>query len=95
MIDNYFENYHAKMDQIFGEPGLNAGEQLMLYFANWRESQTLNGRQGRCLAVKLGAEVSDVSEPMRAALNIGTEAIIARLGAAIDAGQADGSLAVG
>lgn len=94
MLDSYFESYHAEMDQVFGKPGLTAAERLMLYFADWREKQTLNGCQGRCLAVKLGAEVSDISEPMRAALNAGTEGIIARLGSVIDAGQVDGSLAV-
>lgn len=92
MLDSYFESYHAEMDQVFAKPGLTAAERLMLYFANWRENQTLNGCEGRCLAVKLGAEVSDFSEPMRAALNAGTKGIVARLTAAIDAGNADGSL---
>ena len=94
MLDRYFERYHAEMDQVFAKPGLTAAERIMLYFANWRESQTLDQCAGRCLAVKLGAEVSDFSKPMRAALNTGTDETVTRLAAAIDAGQADGSLTV-
>jgi TetR/AcrR family transcriptional repressor of nem operon len=44
--------------------------------------------------VKLAAEVADLSEAMRAVLDAGTAAIIARLTSAIEAGVADGSLRV-
>jgi len=48
--------------------------------------------QSRCLAVKLGAEVCDLSESMRAALERGTRGVIERLARCIEAGRADGSL---
>ncbi len=92
MLATYFESYLAEMDEIFAKPGLTAAERVMLYFANWRENQGAFDCQGRCLAVKLGAEVSDLSEPMRRALKAGTSGIIARLKHAIEAGVADGSL---
>ncbi|WP_404337219.1 TetR/AcrR family transcriptional regulator [Sphingomonas sp. MMS12-HWE2-04] len=92
MLDAYFEDYLAEMDALFVKPGLNGAERLMTYFANWREAQGAFDCQGRCLAVKLGAEVSDLSEPMRLALKAGTAGIIARLKAVIEAGVADGSL---
>ena len=46
----------------------------------------------RCLAVKLGAEVADLSEPMRRALEQGTGAIVERIAAMLEAGAIDGSV---
>ena len=94
MLAAYFEDYHAEMDETFARPGLTMAERLMLYFAAWRENQGAHDCQGRCLAVKLGAEVADLSEPMRLALKAGTNGIIARMARAIEGGTADGSLAV-
>lgn len=94
MLNDYFQSYHAEMDEMFAKPGLIASERLMLYFSNWRENQGLNDCQGRCLVVKLGAEVADFSEPMRNALQEGTHGIIARLATLIEQGAADGSLRI-
>lgn len=93
MLAAYFEGYHADMDALFAKPGLTGAERLMLYFAAWRENQGAFDCQGRCLAVKLGAEVADLSEPMRLALKAGTNGIIARMTRAIEEGVSDGSLA--
>ena len=92
MLAAYFEDYLAEMDAIFAKPGLTAAERLMLYFANWRENQGAFDCQGRCLAVKLGAEVADLSEPMRLALKVGTAGIVSRLKAVLQTGVADRSL---
>ena len=66
----------------------------MNYWKSWRDSQASFDCQGKCLAVKLGAEVADLSEPMRLSLKRGTSQIIDRLANAIEAGVADGSLFV-
>lgn len=94
MLSAYFESYHAEMDELFAKAGLTGAERLMLYFAAWRENQAAADCQGRCLAVKLGAEVADLSEPMRLALKAGTDGIISRMAEAIGAGVADRSLSV-
>lgn len=94
ILSTYFEGYHADMDKVLAKPGLTGAERLMLYFAAWRENQGAFDCQGRCLAVKLGAEVSDLSEPMRLALKAGTNGIISRMTRAIEAGTADRSLSV-
>lgn len=94
MLAAYFDDYLAEIDALFAKPGLTAAERLMLYFANWRENQGAFDCQGRCLAVKLGAEVSDLSEPMRLALKAGTSGIITRMRAMIEVGVADGSVYV-
>jgi len=95
LLQDYFDEYLAEMDQIFRAPGQTKAQQLEAYFAAWMDSQSFDHCQGKCLAVKLGAEVADLSPAMRAALKDGTDGIIARLARAIEAGAAEGSLQAG
>jgi TetR/AcrR family transcriptional repressor of nem operon len=92
MMRSYFADYLAEMDAVFARPDTPAADRLMAYWEGWRETQSLEDCQGRCLAVKLGAEVADLSEPMRIALKEGTTEIVDRLQRMIEAGTADGSL---
>lgn len=92
LLENYFEDYLADIDRILSEPGLSMGERLMNYWRVWQNTQSFENCQGKCLAVKLGVEVADLSESMRAVLKRGTSGITDRLGSAIEAGVADGSL---
>ena len=94
MMRAYFADYLAEMDRVLAEPGLTSAQRLMNYWENWRETQSVDECQGKCLAVKLGAEVSDLSETMRLALKEGTTAIVDRLERTIAAGLEDGSIAV-
>ncbi|MFH8399848.1 TetR/AcrR family transcriptional regulator [Streptomyces anulatus] len=94
MMRAYFTDYLADMDRILGEPGQTSAERLTHYWQNWRETQSIDECQGKCLAVKLGAEVSDLSEAMRLALKEGTTAIVERLERTISAGVEDGSLTI-
>ena len=94
MIQNYFVGYLAEMDGILAGAS-PAGDRLMDYWRNWRATQSLGDCQGRCLAVKLGAEVADLSESMRTALKAGTDSIVDRVRRTVEAGVADGSIPVG
>ncbi|TQM43789.1 TetR/AcrR family transcriptional regulator [Pseudonocardia cypriaca] len=94
MMRGYFADYLAEMDAVFARPDTPAADRLMAYWEGWRETQSLEDCQGKCLAVKLGAEVADLSEPMRIALKEGTTEIVDRLQRMIEAGTADGSLSV-
>jgi TetR/AcrR family transcriptional repressor of nem operon len=93
LLDSYFVAYLAEMDAVLGESGTSVAQRLMKYFDSWQSNQSFSDCQGKCLAVKLAAEVADLSEAMRLALDAGTAGIIARLTAALEAGVADGSLA--
>ncbi|WP_033343117.1 TetR/AcrR family transcriptional regulator [Catenuloplanes japonicus] len=92
MLDEYFAEYLAEMDAILAEAGLTVAQRLMNYWAGWYDNQSYNDCQGKCLAVKLGAEVADLSEPMRLSLEAGTAEIIDRLERAIGAGVEEGSV---
>jgi TetR/AcrR family transcriptional repressor of nem operon len=92
MLERYFEDYLAELDRTLAQPGMTMAQRLMDYWRTWQASQSFYECQGKCLAVKLGAEVADLSEAMRLALRRGTEAIIDRLAMAIAGGAAEGSL---
>ncbi|KOY00752.1 TetR/AcrR family transcriptional regulator [Pseudomonas nunensis] len=94
LLDNYFESYLNDVRQIFQEPKASQRQKLMLYWQCWIDNQTQQTEAGKCLAVKLGAEVADLSEPMRLALDRGTSQIISVLAAALDRGIEDGSLTI-
>lgn len=94
LLSSYFEDYLADLDDVMGQPGLTMAQRLLNYFDLWRANQSFLDCQGKCLAVKLAAEVADLSEAMRAVLNQGTSAIIARLANAIERGVEEGSLTI-
>lgn len=94
LLEKYFKDYLAELDAALQQADLSMAEGLVRYFDKWRSNQLLADCQGKCLVVKLGAEVADLSEPMRLALKRGTAGIVARLAAAIERGVAEGSLSV-
>jgi TetR/AcrR family transcriptional repressor of nem operon len=94
MLEAYFEDYLADMDRILRQAGGSAAQRLENYFQAWEDNQSFENCQGKCLAVKLGAEVADLSEPMRASMNRGTSAIVEHMSRAIEDGVTDGSLSI-
>lgn len=94
LLAHYFDDYLADVDTVMAEPGLTMAQRLLNYFDMWRANQSFLDCQGKCLAVKLAAEVADLSEAMRTVLKQGTTAIVDRLTAAIETGVEEGSLRV-
>jgi TetR/AcrR family transcriptional repressor of nem operon len=94
LLDSYFTSYLDELDQILSQPDLTMADRLLNYWSVWQESQSFLDCQGKCLAVKLGVEVADLSEAMRAVLKRGTAGITERLGHAIETGMAEGSLTI-
>lgn len=93
LLEDYFAAYLADMDRIFSQLRKSRAQQLDAYFKAWMDNQSFEDCQGKCLAVKLGAEVADLSQSMRATLQRGTAGIIGRLAQVLDAGVQEGSLA--
>ena len=94
LLESYFTAYLAEMDMLLGQPDLSVAQRLLAYFASWKDNQSFSDCQGKCLAVKLAAEVADLSEAMRLALDAGTTGIITRLTAALEQGVADQSVRI-
>lgn len=94
LLEHYFTNYFSEMEKYLSAPGRSANARLVAYWTFWREKQEGGDSGGKCLAVKLGAEVSDMSEEMRLALKSGTSRIIARIARVIKEGKSDGSIPV-
>lgn len=94
MLQNYFADYLANMNRIIASPGVSPAGQLMNYWRQFYDKQTVDDCQGRCLVVKLAAEVSDLSEPMRLILRQGTAGILDRLERMLAAGVEDGSVSL-
>jgi TetR/AcrR family transcriptional repressor of nem operon len=92
LLDSYFEAYLVRLDVLLSAEGMNGAERLMSYWQRWLETQCGDDPETKCMVVKLGGEVSDLSEPMRLALQRGTNQIISRLADGIAEGIADGSL---
>jgi len=92
LLARYFSAYRERVGDLLADsqPG-NGRERLLAYFQQWLDNHARCEAQS-CLAVKLAAEVSDLSEPMRVALDEGMLAIVQKLAACIRAGQADGSI---
>jgi TetR/AcrR family transcriptional regulator, transcriptional repressor for nem operon len=92
LLSSYFADYAGRLDELFVQQSGSAADRLIRYWEEWRAVQCADDPAGKCLAVKLGAEVSDLSESMRAVLRRGTDATIARIAACIEEGRKDGSL---
>lgn len=95
VMSDYFDTYLRNMDRISARSGVTTARRLLDYWQYWYDIEIGDQYEVKCLAVKLGAEVADLSEPMRGSLEKGTSAIIDRIAAMIDAGVADGSLRPG
>lgn len=94
LLDSYFEDYLAEIDVTLALPGLSMAQRVLRYFEVWQQTQSFFDCQGKCLAVKMAAEVADLSEAMRLSIRRGTSGIVSRLAAAIEAGMAEGSLTI-
>ena len=84
MLEDYFSRYMDDMDRLMGL-NLSAREKLIVYWQDWLQTDSQHIPKGhKCLAVKLGSEVSDLSDSMREVLDRGTREIIRRLSLLID-----------
>ena len=94
MLQRYFEHYDAAMQQLFTDDKSDARHQLLSYYAQAISYHCRSECHNACLAVKLSAEVSDLSEPMRHALETGSARVIGHLQDAIERGIREGSLSI-
>lgn len=91
IITHYFTRYKRRLELI-AEQDSSAQQQLYDYFQNWYDTQQNGCDHEKCLVVKLSAEVADISDSMRVALNEGCQQTITWLAQRIKAGWADSSV---
>lgn len=91
LLEQYFSDYLTVVDTLLAGTR-PAAERLLGYFHYWAQTQCSDSPTDKCLVVKLGAEVCDLSEGMRLVLDKGTQAINARLERCIEQGHVDGSI---
>lgn len=92
MLERYFADYQPRLQQLLLEGEMPARERVIQYFASWQQKAEQSACQTLCLAVKLAAEVSDLSEPMRLALTVGMQGITQKLAEALREVQLEGDL---
>jgi TetR/AcrR family transcriptional regulator, transcriptional repressor for nem operon len=95
LLERYFERYRTRLVELFGNTALPARVRLLTYFDSWRQVHASSQCHHTCLAVKLAAEVSDLSEPMREALATGMDGVIDLIAGAILAAQKEGTVYIG
>ena len=94
LIQHHFEQYLEHVSAIL-EQGTGTGfDRVTDYFSRWLIIDNGTCNVNKCVVVKLSAEVSDLSEPMREALKKGAYSIVNLIALCIDDGIKDGSITV-
>ena len=91
IIEHYFANYKRRLESIAAED-ISAQQKIYNYFQNWYDTQQNGCDHGKCLVVRLSAEVADISETMRKALYAGYQQTVNWIAEQIKAGWADRSI---
>lgn len=92
MLERYYTAYHQRLTQHFSAPDSNAREKLLAHYQQTLQQFCQHDQINGCLTVKLSAEVCDLSEDMRVALDRGAAKIIALLAESLAQGVQEGSL---
>lgn len=92
LLEEYVAGYLDRFDALIAAPG-PAGGKLMQFWDAWLAEAGQAGIAGECLVVKLGAEVADLSAPMREILDRGVDAVVDRIARLLREGADDGSVA--
>ncbi|KJF86839.1 TetR/AcrR family transcriptional regulator [Photobacterium phosphoreum] len=94
LIQHYFEQYLEHVNAILVKGTGTGFDRLTDYFSRWLIIDNGTCNANKCVVVKLSAEVSDLSEPMREALKNGAYSIVNLIALCIDDGIKDGSITV-
>ncbi|MFQ1701113.1 TetR/AcrR family transcriptional regulator [Loktanella agnita] len=91
LLEDYVTGYLARIDALIAgaDP---AGDKLTRFWEAWLAKSGDAGIASECLVVKLGAEVADLSDPMRVILDQGITALVGRIADLLRDGARDGSV---
>ncbi|ALR76861.1 TetR/AcrR family transcriptional regulator [[Enterobacter] lignolyticus] len=92
MLERHYADYHCRLAEHFANGAGNYRDRLMAWYQQTLNQFCQQGSITGCLTVKLSAEVCDLSEVMREAMNTGANQIITLLAQALEKGHQEGSL---
>jgi len=89
LLERHYAGYHQRLAEHFAQGEGNYRDRLLAYYRHTLVQFCDRGIISGCLTVKLSAEVCDLSETMRTAMDKGASQIIALLAEALENGRAD------
>lgn len=92
MLERHYANYSQQLAEHFANGDGNYRDRLLAYYQQTLNQFCQHGTISGCLTVKLSAEVCDLSEDMRMAMNKGASQIIHLLADALEKGRNEKSL---
>lgn len=93
LLERHYAGYHQRLTAHFANGAGNHRDRLLAYYQETLNQFCQQGIISGCLTVKLSAEVCDLSEEMRAAMDKGASGIIALLADALEKGRTAQNLA--
>lgn len=92
MLERHFAAWHQRLTVHFETGAGNHRDRILAYYQETLNQFCQQGTISGCLTVKLSAEVCDLSEDMRTAMDNGARLIMAILARALEKGRANGCL---
>ena len=89
MLERHYAGYHQCLTDHFATGAGNYRDRLLAYYQQTLIQFCDQGIISGCLTVKLSAEVCDLSETMREAMDKGASGIITLLAQALESGRRD------
>ena len=87
LLEHHYTGYLQRLVDHFDHGDGNYRDRLLAYYQHTLNQFCQQGIISGCLTVKLSAEVCDLSEDMRTAMDHGASQIIALLGDALEKGR--------
>lgn len=92
MLERYYEASNLRVADHFSHGEGNFRQRLLKWYQDMLSYFCQSGNLSNCLIVKLSAEVCDLSEDMRGALNNGGSQLVSLLADALEKGRSEKSL---
>ncbi|RCX04493.1 MULTISPECIES: TetR/AcrR family transcriptional regulator [Kosakonia] len=92
LLERHYAAYHQRLAAHFASGPGNYRDRLLAYYQETLRQFSQQGIISGCLTVKLSAEVCDLSEDMRSAMDKGAGGVIALLADTLEKGRNDRSL---
>lgn len=93
LLERHYAAYHLRLADHFAHGGGNYRDRILAYYQQTLTQFCQNGIISGCLTVKLSAEVCDLSEDMRTAMDKGAGQVIALLAQALENARLEKSIA--